>query len=210
LAFKEIIYSLDFDYIGEKPFLKSLSKIGFMFHYVSLICIAFQLFILHKIIKENNKTSTKILNWSLVIVVTFLASSEVLLQVLKLKINPILPQIDDSSNALYFANFENYNHVSKQTVKVLFPILWGVLSFVFLWFGIKKQLKHLRIAALYLLALTLVKLVVYDIREVSEGGKILAFILLGIVLLIISFMYQKIKAIIINEDPKESNHEENI
>jgi len=138
----------------------------------------------------------------LVIVVTFLASSEVLLHVLKLKINPVLPQTADSSNILYYSNFENYNHVSKQTIKVLFPILWGVLSFVFLWFGIKKQLKHLRIAALYLLALTLVKLVVYDIREVSEGGKIFAFILLGIVLLIISFMYQKIKAIIINDEPK--------
>ena len=202
LAFKEIVYSLDITFIAEKPYLNSISNIGFLFHYVLFICIAFQATILYKIIFVNNKISSKVLNWSLVIVVTFLASSEVLLHVLKLKINPVLPQTADSSNILYYSNFENYNHVSKQTIKVLFPILWGVLSFVFLWFGIKKQLKHLRIAALYLLALTLVKLVVYDIREVSEGGKIFAFILLGIVLLIISFMYQKIKAIIINDEPK--------
>jgi uncharacterized membrane protein len=121
---------------------------------------------------------------------------------------PIPPTVNDNYDPAFYANFDTYNTIFKQTVKVYLPVLWGVLSFLFLWFGIKNQIKHLRIAALYLLGATLAKLFIYDIREVSEGGKILAFILLGIVLLVISFMYQKIKAIIINDEPKETENNE--
>ena len=39
----------------------------------------------------------------------------------------------------------------------------------------------------------------YDIKDASEAGKIVAFIILGVVLLIISFMYQKIKALLIDD-----------
>ena len=62
---------------------------------------------------------------------------------------------------------------------------------------IKKQIKVLRIVSLALLAITLIKLFLYNIKNVSEAAKIIAFIMLGLVLLVISFMYQKIKAIIL-------------
>lgn len=213
LTFQELRYNLGFEYFNEIPTLNTASHIGFMFHYVSLICMIYQLYILYKNFTDDTKDkvfSPKILYWGLVITITFLASSEVLLHAAKIKLNPTMPVTSDTSDALFYINFENYDRVIKQSIKVLFPILWGVLSFIFLWFGIKNKIKHLRIAALNLLALTLVKLVVYDIREVSEGGKILAFILLGIVLLFIGFMYQKIKAIIINDEPKEVSNEENL
>jgi uncharacterized membrane protein len=71
---------------------------------------------------------------------------------------------------------------------------------VLLSFGVKRAYKPLRISALALIGVTIIKLFVYDIKNVSEGGKIAAFILLGLVLLIISFTYQKIKSIILDED----------
>jgi hypothetical protein len=40
---------------------------------------------------------------------------------------------------------------------------------------------------------------VFDIQEMSEGGKIAAFISLGVLLLIISFMYQKLKKLLTDE-----------
>jgi uncharacterized membrane protein len=83
---------------------------------------------------------------------------------------------------------------------VALPVLWGAIAFVFLSAGIKRQVKQLRIIALAVLALTLIKLFTYDIKDVSEAGKIIAFIILGIVLLVMSFMYQKIKALILEED----------
>jgi len=78
--------------------------------------------------------------------------------------------------------------------------LWGILSFIFLILGIKKQIQTLRIAALALLGLTILKLFTYDISNVSETGKIIAFILLGVLILIISFVYQKIKVLVIDND----------
>jgi hypothetical protein len=40
----------------------------------------------------------------------------------------------------------------------------------------------------------------FDIRGISEGGKIAAFIFLGVILLIVSFMYQKLKNLILVDD----------
>ena len=57
--------------------------------------------------------------------------------------------------------------------------------------------------ALVLIAINLLKLFTYDIKDASEAGKIVAFIILGVVLLIISFMYQKIKALLLDDIKKQ-------
>jgi len=76
-------------------------------------------------------------------------------------------------------------------------ILWGLCSFAMMWLGMKHSFRTLRIISLTLFTITLVKLFLYDIQNIPPGGKIAAFILLGILLLIISFMYQRLKKIII-------------
>lgn len=92
-------------------------------------------------------------------------------------------------------------------IKTGFPILWGILAFIFLIVGIKKQTKILRIIALTLLGITILKLFLYDISNISETGKIISFILLGILILIISFVYQKIKVLVIDENKTEQPDE---
>jgi len=79
-------------------------------------------------------------------------------------------------------------------------IVWGITSFIIIWLGIRKQFKNLRVIGLLLFALTLLKLFAYDIRDISPGGKILAFILLGVLLLTVSFMYQRVKKILIDDE----------
>lgn len=83
-------------------------------------------------------------------------------------------------------------------------VIWGITSFFIMWLGMKNSYKPLRIIALVIFGITLVKLFVYDIIQVTPGGKILAFILLGVLLLIVSFMYQRLKKIII-DDVEKSN-----
>jgi len=78
-------------------------------------------------------------------------------------------------------------------------IVWAVSSFLMIWLGMKYSYKPLRITALVLFGCTLVKLFLFDIREIAPGGKIIAFILLGALLLVISFMYQRLKNIIIDD-----------
>lgn len=76
-------------------------------------------------------------------------------------------------------------------------ILWGLCSFAMMWLGMKHGFRTLRIISLTLFTITLIKLFLYDIQNIPPGGKIAAFILLGVLLLIISFMYQRLKKIII-------------
>ena len=79
-----------------------------------------------------------------------------------------------------------------------YPILWGIGSFLFMLYGMKMRLRTVRVIALALFGITLVKLFLFDIVGVSEGGKVAAFISLGILLLVVSFLYQKLKGLLID------------
>lgn len=79
-------------------------------------------------------------------------------------------------------------------------ILWGLSSFAMMWLGMKKNFKTLRIISLTLFTVTIGKLFLYDIVNIPPGGKIAAFILLGILLLAVSFMYQRLKKILLDND----------
>ncbi|HEY8734377.1 MAG TPA: DUF2339 domain-containing protein, partial [Puia sp.] len=83
-------------------------------------------------------------------------------------------------------------------------IVWAISSFLMIWLGMKYSYKPLRITALVLFGCTLIKLFLSDIQDIAPGGKIVAFILLGALLLVISFMYQRLKNIII-DDAKNPN-----
>jgi uncharacterized membrane protein len=57
--------------------------------------------------------------------------------------------------------------------------------------GIWKNKKYLRIAAISLFAVTLVKLFFYDISHLRTIPKTIIFVSLGVLLLVISFLYNK-------------------
>jgi uncharacterized membrane protein len=79
-----------------------------------------------------------------------------------------------------------------------YTILWGLYSFVIMIRGMQKKNRIMRVLALVMFSVTLLKLFIFDIQNISEAGKIVAFISLGVLLLVISFMYQKLKAIIVD------------
>ena len=108
---------------------------------------------------------------------------------------------------LYLSIFADSNTLTMHTSnysKAGLTIIWGLFSFVIIWLGMKYKFKSLRIIALGIFTAALVKLFLFDIRNISEGGKIAAFIMLGILLLVISFMYQRLKKIIIDHEEKIS------
>lgn len=90
----------------------------------------------------------------------------------------------------------------RQYSKAGLTILWALCSFAAMWLGMRHKYRPLRIISLTLFAVVLGKLFLLDIRGISEGGKIAAFILLGVLLLTVSFMYQKLKKIIIDDRPE--------
>ncbi len=97
---------------------------------------------------------------------------------------------------------DNTGELVRQYGKAGLTALWALCSFTLMWLGMKHKQKVLRIFSLTLFSIVLVKLFTMDISGISEGAKIFAFILLGVLLLVVSFMYQKLKKIII-DDHKE-------
>jgi uncharacterized membrane protein len=80
---------------------------------------------------------------------------------------------------------------STQSYKLGLSILWGVYSLLIVAFGIWKNKKYLRIGAIGLFSITLIKLFFYDVSHLDTISKTILFISLGILLLIISFLYNK-------------------
>jgi hypothetical protein len=107
-------------------------------------------------------------------------------------------------NAIYFSPENGFDHLAVVYNKTGLPILWGLCSFAFMWLGMRHKFKPLRIVSLALFMLTLVKLFLFDIRNIPIAGKIAAFFCLGILLLVVSFMYQRLKKIIIEDEHKNS------
>ena len=86
---------------------------------------------------------------------------------------------------------------SDQSYKLGLSILWGVYALVLISIGIWKNRRLFRIEAIILFAITLIKLFFYDISHLDTIDKTVVFVSLGILLLIISFLYNKNKAIFI-------------
>ncbi|MDR6942315.1 DUF2339 domain-containing protein [Mucilaginibacter pocheonensis] len=109
------------------------------------------------------------------------------------------------SNLLFYGKVHSVNRIETVYVKTGLPILWGLLSFALMWLGMRHKLKVMRIVSLSLFSLTLLKLFLFDINNIPVAGKIAAFFCLGILLLIISFMYQKVKKIIVDDEAKSKD-----
>ena len=109
------------------------------------------------------------------------------------------------TSVLWIASSELINWMdiaeSTQSYKLGLSILWGIYSLFLIALGIWKKKKHLRIGAIALFGVTLIKLFFYDISHLGTIAKTIVFMSLGVLLLIISFLYNKYKHIISDEVP---------
>ncbi|MBK0380701.1 DUF2339 domain-containing protein [Mucilaginibacter segetis] len=108
-------------------------------------------------------------------------------------------------NMLFYKPGIALSNIQTVYIKVGLPILWGLSSFAFMILGMRGKVRTLRIISLTLFTITLVKLFVFDIRGIPPAGKIAAFFSLGVLLLIVSFMYQKVKKIIVSDEIKKND-----
>jgi hypothetical protein len=102
------------------------------------------------------------------------------------------------------------DRIIRQTHLIGWPILWGVLAFILMILGMKRNEKMFRIIGISLFFLVILKLFIIDVWGMSDGGRVAAFASLAVLLLVISFLYQKIKKIIFEDDKaiEETNEEE--
>ncbi len=162
---------------------EEFSSLLIIFRWLSVLSVYIIGFLLFKLVKKINNNQQNGLAMLNVGVLVF-----AILYILSADLDTIGILISKSQSALL------------QTQRTGYAILWGLSSFLLMVIGMNQKVKILRILSLALFAITIFKLFVFDIRDISEAGKIIAFILLGVLLLIISFMYQKVKKLIVDDD----------
>lgn len=89
---------------------------------------------------------------------------------------------------------------SANQYKLGLSILWGCYALFIIAIGIWKRKKLLRFGGIGLFSATLIKLFFYDISHLGTISKTIVFVSLGLLLLIVSFLYNKYKHIIDDEE----------
>lgn len=102
--------------------------------------------------------------------------------------------------SLYLTSPADHPRWENLYFKAQLSILWSICAFIMIWQGLKHKFQPLRVASFMLFTITILKLFLYDIRNIPPAGKIISFVLLGVLLLIISFMYQRIRAMLTDEN----------
>ena len=92
------------------------------------------------------------------------------------------------------------SYVALQFSGFNITLIWLLMAIGFFIIGMYLKIKILRLASILLFAATLVKLLVMDSLRFTAVQKVTAYILTGTVLLIVSFLYQKFKKRIFNEE----------
>lgn len=81
----------------------------------------------------------------------------------------------------------------------------SIAGFVQMGLGMRLHQKVLRMVSLATFGIVLLKLVLDDLWAMPTIGKIIVFIILGLILLILSFLYQKLKDVLFKNDEEEIN-----
>lgn len=106
-----------------------------------------------------------------------------------------------------FATWLFLNQISSgENFSAGFSICLAIIGFIQMLLGMKLHFRLLRSISLVTFGIILLKLLAYDLWRMPAVGKIIVFILLGIILLLLSFMYQKLKNVLFKEDQKEEEH----
>lgn len=96
----------------------------------------------------------------------------------------------------------NVQHIAEigkyqKHFSILFlPVIWAILASVFIYTGIRKNIPELNKTGFTLVGITVLKLYAYDVWQMDNISRIIAFTVLGIILLLSSFLFQRLKRII--------------
>lgn len=151
----------------------------FLLHLLSLPAVAFIVYLLIRNIKSLPEDWFTPVCWGLVILSVGILSVEV-----------------DHLVVLLFGNAHNYSSLLYDVHTFGYPILWGVLAMILMIWGLKRKEVLLRKISLIFFGVIIVKFYAYDVWRMSQAGRIVSFVLLGVILLLVSFLQQKIKTLV--------------
>ena len=96
-------------------------------------------------------------------------------------------------------DYVSYDTIIHDSHTFGYPIFWGISAMILMIWGLKKKEVFLRKISLVSFLVIIFKFYAYDVWFMSQGGRIVSFVLLGVILLVVSFMQQKIKTLVTEE-----------
>jgi uncharacterized membrane protein len=93
---------------------------------------------------------------------------------------------------------DNIDDLLEASHKVGYVLLWTFFSFGLMLAGMRYKLKDLRVIALVIFAVTLLKFFIFNFKDLSTFSKIISMIVIGVIFLIVSFLYSQLRAMIEN------------
>lgn len=186
-----VIYSLVYWwYVADLRFftfsVPTYHKAYFLLHFVAIIPLTLVIITLVRNAKTAAGEKLNIFYWGLTVISTLLLGIEV-----------------ENISVMLFANSANYASVLYDVRTFVFPVLWGLIAMGLMIWGLKSKEVILRKISLVFFGIIIVKFYAYDVWNMSQAGRIVSFILLGIIILLVSFLQQKIK-ILVQKDTLEN------
>ncbi|MBO6183425.1 MAG: DUF2339 domain-containing protein, partial [Chryseobacterium sp.] len=170
-------------------------EIGLSFYWVHLIYLMPLIYLIIKLIPQSEFLKQKAGYWAVSVVCIISVSFE-------------LYRIYIFSND---TTYKNIIQLQEHFSILYIPIIWAILSCISIFVGLTKNIPQLNKIGFGLLGITILKLYLYDVWQMDNVSRIIAFIILGIILLLSSFMFQKFKNMLKNLVEKNENSiDENI
>ena len=98
---------------------------------------------------------------------------------------------------------------SENQYKLGLTLIGGAYALVILFIGLVRNRKYLRVGAIALFSITIGKLLLYDLAEMSTITKTIVVTLLGVLLLLASFLYHKYKPVLTGKNQDAGENEQN-
>ena len=194
-----IVYAICFaasviDLRGDIFFSETYSISYFYMHFLPLVSLAVIITYMAKISKKKASYVFKTFCWIMSLVSVFVLSVEA----------------DNIAMLMFSYPGGNDYNILDQVRTFVYPILWGVIAMILMVWGLKSRQAILRQISLVFFAVIIVKFYAYDVWRMSQAGRIISFVILGVILLVVSFLQQKIKTLVKEDKVEDSKIEEEV
>lgn len=83
-------------------------------------------------------------------------------------------------------------------------VLWGLFALALIVYGIWKKHRGLRLSAMVMLVITLIKLAFFDLSHANTLTRTITYIALGGILLLVSYLYNRYKELLFGNDEPDA------
>jgi len=158
----------------------NVSNFQFNLHYIAVIMIIFTIFSALKHIKLAFKEPSKV-SYTIMILLSFFA------------VYALSSEVTNFYAVKLYEPHLLIQDIVKRLHHFSYSIAWALASLFFISIGFLYKIQEIRIIAIFLYAITLAKIVLFDFWTATNQDLMVSFIVMGVVMLISSFYFQLTK-----------------